>query len=151
MSIGYVSAELRRLVASRAAGLCEYCLVHEEDTFFAGEVDHVISRKHGGETQADNLAFACLFCNRNKGSDIASLIPGTAEVVRLYNPRQDRWSDHFRLDADGITIQPISAIGEATVRLLGLNQEDRLLEREALLEVGRYPTPMARQRMDGEG
>jgi hypothetical protein len=44
----YVSAELRRLVANRANHKCEYCLIHEEDTFFGCEVDHIISLKHGG-------------------------------------------------------------------------------------------------------
>jgi hypothetical protein len=48
VSTSYISAELRRLVVARAESLCEYCLIHEEDTFFGCEVDHVISEKHGG-------------------------------------------------------------------------------------------------------
>jgi hypothetical protein len=38
-----MSEELRRLVATRAEHLCEYCLIHEEDTFLGCEVDHIIS------------------------------------------------------------------------------------------------------------
>ena len=140
MSTAYVSAELRRLVASRANGACECCLIHEEDTFFGCEVDHIISEKHGGLTEEGNLAYSCLPCNRSKGSDISSLIPGTTDLVRFFNPRIDRWSDHFRLDAtDGITIVPLTPTGEATARILGFNQADRLLERQTLREVGRYP------------
>lgn len=30
----YLSEELRHLTAERADYLCEYCLIHEEDTFF---------------------------------------------------------------------------------------------------------------------
>ena len=41
----YISPELRRLVAARAEGLCEYCLIHEDDTFFGCEVDHILSEK----------------------------------------------------------------------------------------------------------
>lgn len=52
----YVSAALRQLVAERAEYLCEYCLLHEEGTFFGCEVDHIISEKHGGPTVAENLA-----------------------------------------------------------------------------------------------
>src|SRR5262249_7484988 len=37
MSVTYISAELRRLVVARAEGLCEYCLIAEEDTFFGCE------------------------------------------------------------------------------------------------------------------
>jgi len=141
----YIGADLRRRVVARANRLCEYCLVHEEDTFFGCEVDHIISQKHGGPTEEDNLALACLICNRNKGSDIASREPATGELVRLFNPRTDRWSDHFRLSEDGATIVPLTAIGEATVRILGLNEGDRLLERRALHTAGRFPTDAARK------
>lgn len=65
----YVSAALRRLVAVRADALCEYCLMHEDDAVFGCEFDHIISEKHGGATDAENLAYACAFCNRAKGSD----------------------------------------------------------------------------------
>jgi hypothetical protein len=141
----YVPADLRRLVAKRASSLCEYCLIHEDDTFFGCEVDHIISEKHGGRTTEDNLAYACLFCNRYKGSDIASLQPGTDTLVRLFNPRTDSWNDHFRLDDQGI-IAPLTPIGEVTARILGLNHPERLLERSALMEIRRYPTAGPRLR-----
>ena len=44
----YVDASLRRLVESRANHLCEYCLIHEDDTYLGCQVDHVIAEKHGG-------------------------------------------------------------------------------------------------------
>ena len=65
MSMTYISAELRRLVFTRAEGLCEYCLLAEEDTFYGCEVDHIISEKHGGPTQEDNLASACAVWNEH--------------------------------------------------------------------------------------
>lgn len=142
MSTRYIGAELRRLVARRAGYLCEYCLIREEDTFFGCEVDHIISEKHGGPTQEDNLAYACLFCNRNKGSDVASIVPGSEALIRFFHPRKDRWADHFCLgETDGITILPLTEIGEATIRIFGFNHPDRLLERQLLSEVGRYPPP----------
>lgn len=148
MSSTYVAAELRRRVALRADHLCEYCLLHEADSFFGCEVDHIVSEKHGGETGFDNLAYACLFCNRNKGSDIATLVPGTERLTRLFNPRSDLWKEHFRyLGGDEAVIEPLTEIGEATVRLLGFNDVERRLERCALAEVGRYPALEARRRM----
>lgn len=86
----YISTELRRFVAERATGLCEYCLIQESDTFLGCQVDHIISEKHGGATQADNLAYACTFCNRAKGSDIGSMATGSGNFVRFFNPRSDR-------------------------------------------------------------
>lgn len=134
-------------MAGRAASLCEYCLLHEEDTFFGCEVDHIVSQKHGGTTTEENLAYACLLCNRNKGSDIASLVPESGQLVRLFHPRRDVWGEHFLLDEETCTIKPITPIGEATERMLGLNKPERLLERQALQAVGRYPVPAARNRM----
>lgn len=141
----YLSEGLRRLVANRAEHLCEYCLIHEEDTFFGCEVDHIISVKHGGPTEVDNLAYACMFCNRQKGSDLGSILRGVGEFCRFFNPRVNRWGVHFRLE--GAVIQPQTNIGEVTVRILGFNHSDRLLERRTLIEVGKYPSVPALARM----
>jgi hypothetical protein len=92
------SEELRRLVASRADYLCEYCLIHKDDTFLGCEIDHIISLKHGGTNDEDNLAHACAFCNRQKGSDIGSVLLPSREFIRFFDPRRDRWMEHFRLD-----------------------------------------------------
>ena len=147
MSTGYIGADLRRRVVMRAERLCEYCLIHEDDTFYGCQIDHIISEKHGGQTHEDNLAYACPFCNRNKGSDIASLDPWTGDLVRLFNPRLDRWAEHFTLAEDGVTISPRTSIGETTARLLGVNDEARLVERRALRRLGRYPTAAALRRL----
>ena len=132
----YINEPLRQVVAHRANHLCEYCLIHEDNTFFGCEVDHIISRKHGGPTEPDNLAYACFYCNRRKGSDIGS-ISHTSEFVRFFNPRKDLWEEHFQME--GVFIKPITGIGEATVRILDFNANDRILEREILVAVGRHP------------
>lgn len=141
-----VSSELRQLVASRADYLCEYCLVAEEDTYFGCEVDHIISFKHGGTSESENLAYACAFCNRYKGSDLTSLSDQTGSLVRFYNPRIDRWADHFVLD--GLYIKPVSEIGEVTARILRFNDSEQVLERESLSAVGRFPSASAMLRIE---
>ena len=141
----YIDRQLRRLVATRADYLCEYCLIHEQDTALGCAVDHIISLKHGGETNADNLAYACIFCNRFKGSDIGSIIWQTKELTRFYHPRRDNWLEHFHLE--DYFIQPITDIGEVTARILGFNQQSRLLERQLLISNNKYPSPAALKRM----
>ena len=133
----YIPIQLRQRVAHRAHSICEYCLIHEEDTYFGCQVDHIISIKHGGKTVATNLAFACTFCNRFKGSDIGSLTLTSGTFTRFYNPRTDSWKNHFKLD--GVRIEPRSEIGEVTERILQLNAVDRLLERSILAEIDRFP------------
>lgn len=140
----YVPVELRRLVEARAEGLCEYCLIHEDDTFTGCQVDHVVSEKHGGPTELNNLSIACAFCNRAKGTDVGS-VTAAGQFCRFFNPRIDRWSDHFVLN--GFRIVPRSDIGEVTASILGFNSLDRLLEREELAQNGRYPSAAALRRM----
>jgi len=132
-----VSESQRRFVAQRAAYRCEYCLLLEVDSYSPHQIDHVISRKHGGATELDNLAYACLRCNAWKGSDIGSLDPQTREFVSLFNPRNHRWHDHFVLR--GAVIEPLTAEGKATARLLKLNLDKRVVERQLLIAAGRYP------------
>lgn len=136
----YISDHLREVVAIRANYLCEDCLIHEEDTFFGCEVDHIISEKHGGLTEPNNLAYARFFCNRRKGSDIGS-VSNDGAFVRFFNPRHDRWMDNFRIE--GLLITPISEIGEATARILHFNADDRLLERRILAAAGKFPSSSA--------
>ncbi len=136
-----ISSETRRIVVSRANFVCEYCLIAEADAYFRFQVEHIISRKHGGSSELENLALACVFCNRYKGSDIASLKPESSELVRFYNPRVDRWREHFHLN--GVVIEPLTEIGEATVRILQMNHDDQILERQVLGRRGRYPSEAA--------
>ena len=137
----HISSEIRQVVASRANFVCEYCLIAEADAYFKFQVEHIISRKHGGSSELENLALACVFCNRYKGSDIASLKPKTDELVRFYNPRTMRWREHFRLN--GVIIEPLTDIGEATVRILQMNHDDQIFERQVLSRRGRYPSEAA--------
>lgn len=136
MSRSYISTALQQEVTERAHSTCEYCLIHEDDTFFGCHIDHIISEKHSGQTESENLALACTFCNLHKGSDIASLSE-QGKLTPLYNPRQQNWHDHFYIE--DAHIRSHTDIGEVTIRLLQFNTPERLLERRALIEVERYP------------
>ena len=94
----YISTALRQSVIERAGGCCEYCLLSQDDIFFAFEIDHVIAEKHDGQTVTGNLCLSCPDCNRYKGSDIGSIDPETDLLTALYNPRTQHWNDHFRLE-----------------------------------------------------
>ncbi len=135
----YISTSLRRMVYERAVGCCEYCLIPEAAVLAAHEIDHIIAQKHGGLTETDNLALSCAICNKYKGSDLASLDPVTGEIVALYNPRKEGWSDHFQLN-DGFLI-PLTPTGRVTERLLQLNNPYRVRERNLLILSGMLSEP----------
>jgi 5-methylcytosine-specific restriction endonuclease McrA len=140
MSLTHIPAALRRLVRERADGRCEYCLIPESVTLAVHAIDHVVAEKHGGPTVADNLALSCTLCNGRKGSDLSSIDPETGALVPLFHPRRDRWPDHFRL-AEGL-IEPLTAVGRVTVRLLQLNHPDRVEERQLLVAAGVLQLPL---------
>lgn len=132
----YIPEQLRRDLYQRAQGCCEYCLLHEEDTLYPHEPDHIIAEKHGGPTTAENLALACFTCNRCKGSDIASIDPTSGKIVPLFHPRKHQWRRHFRLN--GARIEPLTAIGRATVALLQMNGHANIADRLRLIAIGHY-------------
>jgi 5-methylcytosine-specific restriction endonuclease McrA len=132
-----VPERLRRQVHERAQGRCEYCLIHAADMYYPHEADHVIAEKHGGATSLENLAWACFYCNRFKGSDLASVDPETQKAVFLFNPREQSWKRHFRLN--GGRIEGITTSGRATVALLHLNDAERVAYRLGLIDLGHYP------------
>lgn len=105
--------------------------------FLPHQADHIIPEQHGGSTSAENLALACIHCNRYKGPNLASLDPLTGELTPLFNPRIQVWTEHFILEQ--AYIQPLSPIGRVTAQLLRLNHPDRIRVRQALTEVGTYP------------
>ena len=134
----YIPAVLRQLVIERAEGRCEYCRFPQEAAFLTFEVDHIISEKHGGATTAENLALACVFCNSFKGSDLGSLDPQGGQLTAFFNPRTQLWSDHFAIEADG-RLQPLTPHGRVTVAILRMNDAERIVERQLLLQIGQYP------------
>ena len=133
---GDIPAALRRLIAERAEGKCEYCRMPQAASAFEHEPDHIVPVQHGGKTKADNLALACLRCNRRKGPNVGSFDPETGALVPFYNPRSQTWKDHFRLD--GAIIQPLTPEARVSVKIMQLNDEPRVEERKRLIALGLY-------------
>lgn len=130
-----MEASLRELVRRRAAHRCEYCrLPQAAAPFLTFHIEHIRARQHGGDDDPSNLALACPDCNAYKGPNLTSVDPETEQVVALFNPRQDTWSDHFSFE--GPTIVARTPTGRATVRLLSMNEPSRVEMRLRLQEAG---------------
>jgi hypothetical protein len=135
-----MDAATRELVWDRAGGRCEYCRIHQDDEpFYSLHVEHVIAKQHGGGDGADNLALACHHDNYHKGPNLSGIDPESGKAVRLYNPRRQRWSRHFRFK--GPMIVGLTQCGRATVDVLALNSPERVELRAELIAVGRFPPP----------
>jgi hypothetical protein len=128
---------LRQQVRERAGHRCEYCRLREAHSPQARfHIEHVTAKQHRGKDEPSNLCLACNRCNLHKGPNLAGIDPdgdGVA-LVPLFNPRRDRWMEHFRYE--GAAIVGLSAVGRATVWVLNMNAEAQVMLRQALLERG---------------
>ena len=126
---------LRQRVRERAGNRCEYCRLRQEhEPLTPFHVEHIVAGQHEGTDDFENLALACAWCNLVKGPNIAALDPMTRVLTRLFHPRHDCWSDHFR--RDGPLIAGLSDVGRATVKLLRMNDPDSVDQRTLLLLIG---------------
>lgn len=121
-------------VRDRAQHACEYCKLPQVALLLRFQIDHVIAEQHGGATTSNNLALACPRCNTKKGPNIAGIDEKTGRIVRLYHPRKDRWTDHFRWD--GPVLVGISAVGRATIAVLDINALSATDVRRGLMKEG---------------
>jgi hypothetical protein len=128
---------VHRAIRERAKYRCEYCHFPEKFAEVPFHCDHIIARQHGGVKEMDNLAFACCFCNRYKGPNLSGVDPESREVVRLFNPRADVWSEHFGWH--GAHLLGLTSTGRATVHALRLNRADAVAVRQLLLKEREFP------------
>ncbi len=119
-----IDGRTREVVRERANYRCEYCGIAESVVAFVPlHVEHIIARQHRLDDSIDNLALACDRCNAYKGPNLSSVDPENGVIVRLFHPRQNRWSEPFRA-VEGSVIG-ITPTGRATVLLLNMNTPRR--------------------------
>ena len=133
-----VTSEQRRAIIERAGGCCEYCRIAEDDRSISFEIDHIVSIRHGGKDDDNNLCLACARCNRSKAADVAAIDPLTGEATKLFNPRLHNWSEHFQINPDG-SLSGKSPEGRATVLVLRMNEAPRIVQRHGEMLLGNYP------------
>lgn len=126
---------IRNKIIERAEHRCEYCRIPDTDSYYGFQVDHIISRKHGGEDELGNFAYACPDCNRYKGSDLGTYLGKNFDFVRFFHPRIDDWPYHFELQTSGLIIGKTD-IGNATLKIFAINHPDRIIERKVLCQLG---------------
>jgi HNH endonuclease len=129
-----MDAATRELVRRRANNRCEYCQLPQAYSPFTHHIEHIVAKQHGGSDEANNLALACHRCNLRKGPNLTGMDPATGEIVPLFHPRRDPWSEHFLLQ--DVRIVGVTPIGRATVHLLSMNDPRRLELRSAVVRRG---------------
>ena len=132
---------LRQRIIHVANGRCEYCLTPQEMTLATFHLDHIIPRSAGGTTTFENLCLSCPLCNQFKQGVQRAHDTDTGRLVRLFNPRRDRWRAHFRWSDDATQIIGLTARGRVTVAVLRLNNPIALHARGFWVASSLHPPP----------
>lgn len=130
---------VRRLVRDRAGNRCEYCrhpASHASSPFVC---EHIVPRVQGSGDTPLELAWACPACNSHKYAKTYAPDPQTKRLVPLFNPRRQRWSQHFAWSEDFLQVIGRTATGRATVATLHLNRPELLNLRRALRAFEEHP------------
>jgi hypothetical protein len=133
------SRALRQRVRQQAANRCGYCLSKQEYVWGQLEIEHIIPTALGGKDEESNLWLACRMCNNYKSAKITHPDPVTGEQVALFNPRQQKWTDHFTWSEEGIHIIGQTPCGRATILALQLNNTIAVTVRQQWVAAGWHP------------
>jgi len=134
-----ISDSRKKQVAERARLYCEYCLSQSDFSPDSFSVEHIIPVSKSGSNDLDNLAYSCQGCNNRKYIHTEAIDPVTNTVIRLFHPREDRWSDHFQWSTDQSMIIGLTPSGRATVEKLDLNRKGVVNLRHVLTLIGEHP------------
>ncbi len=134
-----ISRPLKQLVKERAHSCCEYCISQEAYSPDPFSNEHIIPIASGGSSAGGNLALACQGCNNFKYNKTSATDPVTLQEARLFNPRKDRWHDHFEWSRDCAELIGLTPTGRATIQELQLNRANVVNLRRVLILVGGHP------------
>jgi hypothetical protein len=124
-----VNPPLVQQVRARAQNRCECAGFHFRTTGFRS-ISITSSRGSTAEAQKPITWLSVAF-TATATRVLISHDTKTGDVVRLFHPRKDVWSEHFQLD--GAVVAGMTAIGRATVHLLAMNEPEFLAARQALI------------------
>lgn len=117
----YIPDGLKSQIQQVDCRRCCYCLTTEANSGIPMTFDHIQPRSKGGVTSFENVCLACRTCNEYKSDSTEAGDPLTGEIVSLFNPRTQQWSEHFAWSLDATKVQGVTAIGRATVAALRMN------------------------------
>jgi hypothetical protein len=139
VSNGHLPDEVRARVRAQAGDRCGYCLSPQRLVLGWLEIEHIIPKAKGGADDEDNLWQACRLCNNFKGVQTEGLDPETGQWVRLFDPRRQRWSEHFAWSDDGTRVLGRTPCGRATVISLQLNNVIAVMVRREWVAADWHP------------
>ena len=129
----------RETVELRAGHRCEYCRAPQPVTGIRYHLKHVFPQSLGGTDDLDNLALACPTCNYYKSNHLLGIDEEGVAGRPLFNPRKDRWHEHFEFDSATFQLKGKTAQGKGTINRLKMNHAAQIEARRLWVELEIYP------------
>jgi hypothetical protein len=130
---------MRLLVTDRAYGCCEYCMSQEKFSSQSFSMEHIVPKAIGGNDELYNLALACQGCNNFKFTKVTVFDKETNSEIALFNPRQDKWIEHFMWNDNFTVIIGLTPVGKVTVEALQMNRVNLINQRIVYRAYGVHP------------
>lgn len=135
----YISVSLRRRIEQYDQGQCRYCYTQAVNSGIPLSFEHILPRSKGGQNTFENVCLACRSCNEFKASTTEGIDALTGEKAALFNPRLQRWLDHFVWSEDGTRIEGITPVGRVTSKQLRMNHAAIVAARRRWVSSGWHP------------
>jgi HNH endonuclease len=101
--------------------------------------EHIVPASRGGSKSESNAALSCRACNLHKAAHLTGADSESTDEVRLFNPREDSWAEHFQLDPKFGAILGVTSIGRGTVARLQMNSEAQIAARLHWMRLEIFP------------
>lgn len=134
-----ISEHVKSRIRKTAKNRCGYCQSQQKYVLGVLEIEHIIPKASAGSDDEENLWLSCRLCNSYKGTQTRAIDPISEQSAQLFNPRTQRWSQHFTWSEDGVYIIGVTPCGRATVVALQLNNIYAVTVRQAWTSVGWHP------------
>src|SRR5271157_4904243 len=139
MSEERIPSSVRKAVWARPGELCEYCRSQARFAMQPFSVEHIVPRSQEGPTHLENHALSCQGCNNHKYRKTHASDPVSGQLVLLFHPLKQSWSEHFAWNEDASLVIGLTPTGRASIEALQLNRPGLVNLRRILFAAGEHP------------
>jgi len=134
-----ISRKLADKIRQQAKNRCGYCLLPQNLNPTLLEIEHIQPTAKNGTDEEENLWLACRECNSHKSVKTHGFDEKTRRRVKLFNPRKQKWRNHFEFSEAATEIIGKTVCGRATVEALKINNEILFSVRKLWVEFDLFP------------
>lgn len=135
----YIPVALKQQVKQHFDYCCAYCQSAEQLMAVTFEIEHITPLTKGGQSTLSNLCLACPTCNRYKGVKQHVKDLQTKEIVSLFHPQKEIWTEHFTWIKQACQIKGLTATGRATIESLKMNRPQIVQVRKLWVRLQVHP------------